>query len=383
MNVPLPSAALIFGPVVTMACVAIVVLLAVNLRSVRRPRPRTFGDGAPLVSVLVPARNEATTIEACLAALTAQNYPHLEIIVLDDNSDDGTSAIVRGVGDPRVRLVAGAPLPDGWTGKNWACEQLSRHARGEVLCFVDADTVLAPDAVAASLGVLTDHHVGLVTLLLATRPTTLHGGVLLPMVNHAMLALFPAWAMNRRTAGPAALAMGPFMLVRRTTYDAVGGHAANRGEVADDVALCRSVKSAGLGVRLANGTDLVATPWYATTAETWRGFTKNAFGALDHSTALSVLAVVSALVVLCSPFLRLGSGLLGGSVPTEVTVQVGLLLGARTATSVAGRDPLWSVPTHPLGVAFWAAALSWSTVLGLAGRSVAWRGRRVAVRPTD
>ena len=383
MTLPLPSAALIFGPVVTAACVVIVVLLAVNLRSVRRPRARVWGDQAPLVSVLVPARNEAATIEACLAGIAAQNYPNLEVVVVDDNSDDGTAAIVRGIADSRIRLVAGAPLPDGWTGKNWACEQLWRHARGEVLCFVDADTVLAPDAVGASLGTLTSHDVGLLTLLLATRPTTIRGGVLLPMVNHAMLALFPAWAMNRRVASTTALAMGPFMMVQRSAYEAVGGHAANRAEVADDVALCRSVKAAGLGVRLANGTDLVATPWYRSVHDTWRGFTKNAVGALDHSGALSVLAVVAAVIVLCAPFLRLGSGLLGGSIPTEVTVQVSLLLGARVVTSVAGRDPLWSVPTHPIGVAFWAAALSWSTVLGLAGRSVEWRGRGVAVRPSD
>src|SRR5690606_18399706 len=119
------------------------------------------------VSLLVPARNEVETIAACLTSLLGQEHGAIEVVVLDDRSDDGTAEVVRGFAGRGVRLLEGEPLPAGWTGKNWACDQLARVATGEVLCFVDADTELAPDAVGAALGELETSGADLVTLLLA------------------------------------------------------------------------------------------------------------------------------------------------------------------------------------------------------------------------
>jgi len=380
MTIPLPRSAVVFGPGVTVVCVVLLLVLVANLRSVRRPGTRHFGDDAPLVSVLVPARDEEETIGACVAALTAQDYPNLEVVVLDDNSTDATADIVGRCADPRVKLVAGTPLPAGWTGKNWACDQLAARARGDILCFVDADTVLAPSAVAGAIGELEDRDVGLVTLLVASGQRSVAGSVLLPMVTFGLLGLFPAWLMNHRDRSPLGLALGPFIMVTRAAYTDVGGHAAHRGDVVDDVALCRSVKTAGWGVHLGNGTDLVRTRWYPTTAGIWEGFSKNAFGALGYSITLAALTLVVGVVVLFLPFARVGAGVWAGDVPGEAVVQVGLLLTARTVTSVAGRDPLWSVPTHPMAVIFWVAALAWSVLIYAFGRDVEWRGRAVAVR---
>jgi Glycosyl transferase family 2 len=124
------SRAFLLGQVLTALLVAQVGLVIWNLRVVRRPPARRWRADAPLVSVLVPARNEEESIGACIDALLAQDYPNLEIVVLDDDSTDGTAATVSSRRDPRLRLVTGAPLPDGWTGKNWACHQLATQARG-------------------------------------------------------------------------------------------------------------------------------------------------------------------------------------------------------------------------------------------------------------
>ena len=383
---------LLVGPATTVLCLAMVVIVVWNLRTMPYLRARVDGaaasaldDAGPLVSVLVPARNEAATIRACLEALGAQQHRAIEVIVLDDRSDDGTADVVRAVAeaDPRVRLIAGAELPEGWTGKNWACHQLALQARGEVLCFVDADTVLAPATIGGALGVLRDDDAHLVTLLLAADDTTAAQAVLLPMVNHVLLALFPVALMHRHDSSKLALALGPFIMVTRTAYDAAGGHAAAPDEVVDDVHLCRAVKATGRRVRLANGTAVARTRWYASVGEMWRGFSKNAFGALDANLALAAATVLLVVPMLCAPFVRLAAGVLGdGSVPGEVWVQVALIVLVRVVTSVAGGDPLWSIPLHPVAVVFWGGALAWSVVLTTTGRSVEWRGRTVAVRST-
>lgn len=386
----------LFGPATTVLCMAMVVIVMWNLRAMTFLRPGAGpGDevgtahpadpsdtAGPLVSVLVPARNEAATIGACIEALLAQQHRSIELIVLDDRSDDGTVDVVRNVaaGDPRVRVVDGAELPEGWTGKNWACHQLSQQARGEVLCFVDADTVLDPAAIGGALGVLRDDDADLVTLLLAAERTTVTQSIVLPMVNHVLLALFPVALMHRRGSAKLALALGPFIMVTRSAYDASGGHAAAPGQIVDDVQLCRAVKATGHRVRLANGTAVARTRWYTTLREMWRGFSKNAFGALDTNLVLAAVTVVLVMPMLCAPFLRLGAGLLGDGVAGEVWLQVGAIVLVRIVTSVAGGDPLWTVPLHPVAVVFWGAALAWSVVLTTTDRHVEWRGRTVAVR---
>src|SRR5690606_4280868 len=138
---------------------ALVTLLAITYNNVRRflrlqvPVNESAGDAVPCVSVLIPARNEATVIGESVQLLSAQEYPQREIIVLDDNSEDGTGRIVQqAAGD--VRVLSGSPLPAGWMGKNWACEQLARHAQGDILLFTDADVRWQPGALAAVVDLL-------------------------------------------------------------------------------------------------------------------------------------------------------------------------------------------------------------------------------------
>lgn len=372
--------ATLFGPVTTLLCAAILVNIALNQRSLRRRQPDGASANRPSVSVLIPARDEAETIVSCLEAVLAQTHRDIEVIVLDDESTDATFAAAASVPDPRVRVVAGAPLPAGWTGKNWACHQLSEAASNDVLLFVDSDTTLAPEAVAVALDELDAGGNDLVTFLLAAESRGAAAGVILPMVNYALMALFPAWVMNSRFSPRTALGLGPFIMVTRRAYDAVGGHAGDPGSIADDVRLCRAVKCAGGRVRLVNGTDLARTRWYATIPEMWRGFSKNAFSALDHSALIAAATVIVLVPLLVAPFLRVADGLVSGGMPGEALAQVLLLAAGRVATSIAGSDPIWSTPLFPVTVLFWGATLAWSAVITSSQRSVTWRGRAVALR---
>lgn len=374
------TGAFLLGPVTTVIGVAILVSLVVNLMSIDRLRA-TGPATAPTarVSVLVPARDEEATIGECLTGLLAQHHP-CEIVVLDDGSTDATAAIVAGFADRGVRLVTGEPLPAGWTGKNWACHQLAQVATGDVLCFVDADTVLAPHALDGALAVLERERAGLVTLLMAAERRTFAQATLLPVVNHALMALFPVWLMHRRRAPRVAVGLGPFMMVRRDAYDDAGGHAQGAADIVDDVTLTRAVKAAGHPVRLANGTEVARTRWYATTGDICRGFSKNAFGALDSNLWVASLTVCVLVPLLCAPFLRVVAGAWTGHVAGEAVVQVLVILAARLITSVQGGDPVWSVPLHPLALAVWGLTLAWSVGLTITDRTVEWRGRDVPVR---
>ena len=363
----------------TLALVAQAFLLVWNLAVVRRPRARKWGSGAPLLSCLVPARDEEAVIEGCVGALLGQHYPNIEVLVLDDGSSDGTAARVAAQADPRLRLVPGGPLPPAWTGKNWACHQLAAQAVGDVLCFVDADTVLAPDAVASCVGELRESDLGLLTLLLRNETVSLAEQVLIPMVNYAFLALTPVAVVEHARHPDLAIGIGPFLMVTREAYTASGGHAAAPGHLVDDMHLARSIKGAGYRTGLANGTDLAQTRFSTGLRPIWDGFSKNAFGALAYRAWFAILAIAVLVPPLVLPFVRLGLGLLAGEpLDGETVLQVGLIVGVRAAAAVATRDRIWSAPLHPLAVLFWAATLAHSMVLAYSGGAVSWKGREYA-----
>jgi chlorobactene glucosyltransferase len=370
---------LLLGEVLTFLLIAQVALVVWNLRVVRRPPKRRWRSDASLISVLVPARDEAASIGACVHSLLAQDYPNFEIIVLDDESSDGTAEIVRR--DPRVHVIAGAPRPDGWTGKNWACHQLATHARGAVLCFVDADTILSPDALSGAVGELQEHDLGLVSLLLKTDTETVSEAVLMPMVNHALLAFLPAALMERSAHPDLAVALGPFMMMRREAYTAAGGHAAAPEHIVDDVQLARAVKASGHRVGLRNGSNLVHTRWYEGFREIWDGFSKNAYGGLAYRPGVAFAALFLLAPALIFPFLRFGAAVSTGGALALPALQVSLILGTRVITSRAGKDPMWSVPLHPVMIAVWAGALARSMVLARTGREIEWKGRKYATGP--
>ncbi len=373
----------LFDRVVPWLLVAQLALILWNRRVLRRPRRHTWNGDAPLISVLVPARDEQDTIGTCIASLLSQDYPNLEIVVLDDGSTDGTRDVIGGFDDPRLRVMSGSPLPADWTGKNWACAQLAEVAQGDVLCFVDADTVLAPETISAALGEMETAGAGLISLLPRTAPGSFAGKVMLPMVTHAAFALFPAAAINSDRAREIAAAFGPFILVTRTAYEAAGGHAAYPDHLVDDMRLARSVKLAGRSIVLLNGTDLVETRWYRGVSEIWNGFAKNAYTALDRNPLVASAVVFVLSPLLLSPAVRLVLGLLDGQVASLVLWQMMLLTANRVLTANLGRDAVWTAPLHALTIAFWAATLFWSMMLTVTGRDVVWKGRALSTGSTD
>ena len=339
---------------------------ALNAFTFRRLTPGDAPVPMPRVSILVPARDEAGTLPQTLPPLMAQGAD--EVLVLDDGSSDGTGAIVSAFAqrDARVRLVVGEPLPPGWSGKNWACHQLAEEARGDVLLFTDADVLWSPGTLAAVLGARAREEADLLTVWPRQRCVTLGERAVVPLVDMLLLSTLPAALASR--AGPASLtgANGQCMAWRRDAYRAVGGHAAVRGEVLEDVRLAQLAKGLGLRVALRLGGRMLSTRMYRSYAEVVAGFAKNALAAVGGRrwalVALLLLNLVTYTLVWPFAFVdaRWWPLAFGGV----------LLRAATNALSL--RSPLEAV-LQPFG------AVAFAPIVALSlrwGSGYAWRGRR-------
>ncbi len=224
------------------------------------------------VSVIVPARNEEACLGTCLESLTAQTGVPFEIIVVDDHSTDRTREIATSFA--RVQVVEAGPLPDGWTGKNNAVATGATHAQGQWLLFTDADTVHLPGSLSGSLKEAQDNGAELLSYSPEQIAASFWEMATLPVV-FAELARQYSPSKVSDPASPIAAANGQFILIRRETYDAVGGHAAIAGDILEDVALARAVKSSGRKIRFRYAADRVRTRMYRNYRQLRDGWTKN------------------------------------------------------------------------------------------------------------
>lgn len=271
-----------------------------NLRFMPRlPWDAPLPQVLPLVSVLVPARNEERNIGACLESLMAQDYPRMEILVLDDDSSDATAAMVEAMAgrDGRIRLLRGKPLPMGWHGKAWACHQLAQAAHGEWLLFADADTRHRPNSVSSALALARARNLDLLSLIPDMGLKGFWERVMMSVIPLVFVGCVPHFAFTRTRWPVLAGAIGPFMLFRRETYERFGGHEAVRSDIVEDVFIARWVKRVGGRIALADGVDVLRVDFYNGFRETWNGLSKSTFAAFNYSLP-GILAAIGAFEVL-------------------------------------------------------------------------------------
>ncbi len=307
--------------VLTFILVLVGLNLIANLRMLEQAAPRGEGPAAIRpVSVLVPARNEARNIRRCLRSLLAQDYPLLEVLVLDDGSTDATADIVAEMAqeDQRLRLIHGQPLPQGWMGKNFACYQLARLAQGDWLLFTDADTDHRPGALAWAIEAAQQNQADLVSLIPHTVTHTLGEQLVLPIIPFGLLGCFPL-ALGKWLRIPfLTMALGPFMLFRREAYRHVGGHRAVQGDIAEDVVLARQVRRVGGHVVLLDGSEQVDVHFYRGFRESWHGLAKSAFAALEYRLLPSLLMIGFYGILFLRPVALLFLGLWQGGMEDPI-----------------------------------------------------------------
>ena len=373
--------------IVAFQTVVLMIVLS-NAAVLLRPRRDRAGAEPQLVSLLVPARNEAANVGGCVRSLLAQTYPRLEVLVLDDRSEDDTRAILdrERSRDPRLVVMAGEEPPPGWTGKNWACHKLALAARGEVLLFADADTdFFDPDAVHAIVRTLQASRADLLSGLPRQVLGSLGETLVVPMFYWAFFSFTPL-ALGLVWRRPAfARAVGQVMAFRREAYEAIGGHAAIRASVVDDLDLARRIAGAGLACRVLDATALVRCRMYRGGREAFAGFGKNLFAAFGY--AILPYAFVWGWLgyVHLEPITMLA---LHVALPTRVAVEPALLAASVTLALATWaltygrlRLPIWPALVYPLTfVGFLAVAVR--SFVDVVRRRATWKGRRIARPPT-
>jgi chlorobactene glucosyltransferase len=343
----------------------------------------------PQLSIVVPARNEERSIERCIRSLLAQRWVELEVIVVDDRSSDGTLRILEGLArsDSRLRVVRGEELPAGWIGKPWALAQGAECARGDWLLFTDADSEHAPAGAASALWLATRGGVDALSIATAQQLVTFWERATLPSILGMILFVTgPLGAVNDPAQPKKAVANGQYILVSRPAYDALGGHAALRGEIVEDVAFARRLKADGrFRYLLAGGDRIASVRMYHSLAEIWSGFTKNVFiGADGNVAALAGGIVFCAAISIAPPLLAaraLASGRYGEALEalaTSVAIVATASWGMRRAAF-----PRRLALLQPLGTAVFGAVIANSTWSVLSGRGVEWRGRRYFEKTSD
>lgn len=264
-----------------------------NSLFIYRLRRSTLQPGPlPFISILVPARNEALNIAACVRSLLGQDYPAFEVIVLDDQSTDGTRSILEDIRkeNPGLKVINGPPLPPGWLGKHWACHQLALAAGGELLLFTDADTRHEPHTLRDSVSALLEQNADLLTAFPHEEVLTWGEKLTVPILGFALFSFVPIFLARWRIFSVFSITIGQFMLFRRSAYEAIGGYEEIRSHPVDDVTLGRRIRGRGFKWLLVDGTRHVHCRMYRDFDSAVAGFTKNLFAFFDHHVLLYLLA---------------------------------------------------------------------------------------------
>jgi chlorobactene glucosyltransferase len=237
--------------------------------------PRSSG---PLVSIIIPARNESRTIPTVIQSVLESTYQPFEVLVVDDRSTDDTASLVRGfASDARLRLLSGEELPPGWYGKPWACVQGYRASRGDLLLFTDADTRHYPELLERAVGALLTQRADLVTVAPLQRCITFWERIVMPQIWYLLALRYTPPSVNRARRGRDVIANGQFILTSRTAYEAAGTHAAVRHEVAEDLALAQTYVGKGLKLHFAFAERLMETRMYQGLSSLIEGWSKNIY----------------------------------------------------------------------------------------------------------
>ena len=374
------------------------VAFCINLHRYRPPsRPR--GSETPGLSVLIPARNEEANIGAALRCVLASHAVSLEVLVLDDDSTDGTADVVRSLMavDRRVRLVGGSGLPSGWNGKQHACWLLAQASTAPLLVFLDADVRVAPDLMARMAAFREQTGTGLVSGFPRLITITWLEQLLLPLIHFVLLGFLPMGSMRRSTRPSVAAGCGQFMMVERGAYFQSGGHSAIRETMHDGLLLPRTLRRAGFRTDIADITELASVRMYDSATKVWQGLAKNAtegIATVGKIVPLSIVlllgqvvpAVLTVGLLLACSFLVFFGGAFGIDVRQTANPSVYPLLLALGAALVASflprllavrrfRQPLTAALLHPLGILLLLSVQWYALGRKIFGKPVGWRQR--------
>jgi chlorobactene glucosyltransferase len=359
--------------VLSLFCLVAAINVVCGPRLVVTPRP----DPPVKVSVLVPARNEEKNIATCLKGLLHQDYPHVEIIVLDDQSSDHTPDIIRRCASHsnRITTLTGHDLPPGWTGKNYACHQLAQAATGDILIFTDADTRHDPAAITATVAYLQQTNVGLCSAFPRQFTVTFAEQLVLPVIHLFVYGGLPLWLTYLTPYPSLAAANGQWIAFTREAYHRIGGHESVRNRIVEDVELSRRAKRLGIKTLTMSGAALVSCRMYSSAREVWEGFSKNLSGLTNYRLAPFLLVLVLLLTCCVLPYILVWFP----AYAEYAFIAIALNLFLRLLVSLCAGDRLTSsLLLHPFGILA-TVAIGLNSLFRAQRGIVRWKGRDISV----
>ncbi len=373
---------MLYQVIITAGLVTFLINLILNLRNLKTPRRTSrVPAGAPLISVMIPARDEAANIGNCLESLQKQDYPNYEILVLDDNSGDNTSEIVSNIAaeDRRIRLFRGKPLPDDWAGKPHACYQLAQHARGDWFLFVDADTTHAPHMLRSVLSLAVKHNTSLLSGFPRQLASSLPQRIAIPVLYFVILSWVPLWWLHRSRTPRPSLAIGQFLLFPREAYWKMGGHEAVKARILEDVWLgIETTRRGGRHVAI-DLSPVVSCNMYRNIGAMWEGFIKWTYSVAAMSRLGLFALIVAGYFFFLAPFYWLWNEYITLMAPSVwrnmLLFQVGVILLMRGLIDIRFKEPIISAILHPFGFAFLVASALFAGGKRLVGAGVSWKKR--------
>ena len=364
--------------------------LILNLRYLKTPSiDSKIPRNAPMVSILIPARNEEEKIAKCLESLCKQDYPGYEILVLDDNSTDDTAAVVQKLASVNkcLRLISGAPLAAGWSGKNYACYQLAKEAKGDWLLFVDADTIHAPYMLRGVMALAIELNTSLLSGFPRQVADTPVMKLFTPTWYFILMAWCPLWFMQNSKKNMPSIAIGQFMLFSKREYWRIGGHESVKSKVLEDIWLGIEVNKHGGKHIAVDLSDVVYCKMYDNFKGIWNGLTRSVYAISEISVIALVFLIIFACMCFLLPFYSLwhefslsnGSNILTAIIIIQIAT---IYLMRRLSDRRFDNNSIISVVLHPVGILFLVFVVANAILRKIAGTGISWKERLYIEEPS-
>ncbi|MBM3709442.1 MAG: glycosyltransferase [Actinobacteria bacterium] len=340
----------------------------------------------PLVSILIPARNEERNIRRCLRSLARQDYPNFEIIVLDDNSSDNTGSIVSEISakDPRIRLIKGEVLESGWLGKSFACHQLSKAANGDYLLFTDADTLHFKNSLSSALSSLLINKLDAISVFARQITVTLHERMMVPFANYFLLTFFPLILVAKTKNPLFCTAIGQFMLFKRSVYKKIGGHESVKKEILEDIHISKQVKKHGYKFMIFDGKNNFYCRMYKNLKEVINGYSKVLAAVFDYNIFIQSLTTILVFLVYLVPFIALPAGIFLFHLPQMIInliiLHIIIITAIKIIQTIRFKNRFIDVLLFPVSVIYLLCISIISIIQSKSTTGVYWKGRSYDVR---
>ncbi|MCD6459328.1 glycosyltransferase [bacterium] len=332
----------------------------------------------PLVSVLIPALNEENNIEKCVTSLINQEYKNLEIIVVNDRSTDNTEEIVKKLcrQDKRIHLISMDHCPDGWSGKNHALTHAVKQARGKYFVFTDADTYHYPACIKTAVNYTEKHQVDLLSINPHLVAKSFWENVIMPIAGGVLMLWYPVEEINDRSSNRS-FANGQFMIFNTESYRKIGGHAAVKQELLEDLAFGRLIKQYGLHLKVLWGPDLYQTHMYSSLQDIWRGWIRIFTQGFQQKLYKVIISLGLVLFFAVMPYFMVIYLLFVSYNPLLCIFNISLLCfmlaNILSAYKLCKANRLY-VLTHLLGCLMVCAILVHGAITIIFKRNISWRG---------